>query len=123
MEAAYNDSAGVTRDFNLNLLSRLKRDLGADVQPERFEHRAFYNKPKGRIEMHLVSAEHQTIRLDHTEVELKPGETIHPENSYKYDLDQFKAIAAQAGWHRVAYWTDDEELFSVQYFETVSSAP
>ncbi len=117
LEAAYNDSEGVTRDFNLNLLSRLKRDLGADVQPERFEHRAFYNEPKGRIEMHLVSAEHQIIRLDHTEVELEPGETIHTENSYKFDLDQFEAIAAQAGWRRVAYWMDDQELFSVQYFE------
>ncbi len=117
LEAAYNDSEGVTRDFNLNLLSRLKRDLGADVRPERFEHRAFYNKPKGRIEMHLVSAEHQTIRLDHTEVELKRGETIHTENSYKFDLDQFRAIAEEAGWRRVAYWMDDEEFFSVQYFE------
>ena len=117
LEAAYNDSEGVTRDFNLNLLLRLQRELGADVQPEQFEHRAFYNEPKGRIEMHLVSAEHQVIRLDHTEVELKRGETIHTENSYKFDLDQFRAIAEEAGWRRVAYWMDDEEFFSVQYFE------
>lgn len=117
MEAAYNDSEGVTRDFNLNLLSRMQRDLGADVEPDRFEHRAFYNKPKGRIEMHLVSAEQQTIRLDHTKVEMEPGETIHTEVSYKYDLDQFKALAAEAGWRRVSYWTDEDELFSVQYFE------
>lgn len=87
------------------------------VEPERFEHRAFYNKPMGRIEMHLVSAEQQTIRLDHTEVELRPGETIHTENSYKFDLEQFREMAAEAGWHRVAYWTDVEELFNVQYFE------
>ncbi len=76
LEAAYNDSEGVTRDFNLNLLSRLKRDLGADVQPERFEHRAFYNKPKGRIEMHLVSTERHTIRLERTEIVLEDCETI-----------------------------------------------
>jgi dimethylhistidine N-methyltransferase len=117
MEAAYNDRAGVTRAFNMNMLSRLKNDLGADVRPERFEHRAFYNTDLSRIEMHLVSTEQQTIRLDHTEIELKPGETIHTENSYKYDLEQFAAIAAQSGWHRAAYWTDDEMLFSVQYFE------
>ena len=118
LEAAYNDRAGVTRAFNLNLLSRLKSDLGADVRPDRFEHRAFYNADEGRIEMHLVSTQRQTIRLDHTVIELKPGETIHTENSYKYDLEQFAAIAARSGWRRAAYWTDDQELFSVQYFES-----
>ena len=118
LEAAYNDRAGVTRAFNLNLLWRLKSDLGADVRPDRFEHRAFYNADEGRIEMHLVSTERQTIRLDHTVIELKPGETIHTENSYKYDLEQFAAIAARSGWRRAAYWTDDQGLFSVQYFET-----
>ncbi len=120
LEAAYNDRAGVTRAFNLNLLSRLKSDLGADVRPDRFEHRAFYNADEGRIEMHLVSTERQTIRLDHTVIELKPGETIHTENSYKYDLEQFAAIAARSGWRRVACWTDDQELFSVQYYEAIS---
>ena len=118
LEAAYNDRAGVTRAFNLNLLWRLKSDLGADVRPDRFEHRAFYNADEGRIEMHLVSTVRQTIRLDHTVIELKPGETIHTENSYKYDLEQFAAIAARSGWRRAAYWTDDQGLFSVQYFET-----
>ncbi len=118
LEAAYNDRAGVTRAFNLNLLSRLQNDLGADVRPDRFEHRAFYNADEGRIEMHLVSTERQTIRLDHTVIELKPGETIHTENSYKYDLDQFAAIAARSGWRRAAYWTDDKRLFSVQYFKS-----
>lgn len=117
LEAAYNDSRGVTRDFNMNLLVRLRRELGADVEPDRFEHHAFYNDAEGRIEMHLVSSERQTIRLDHTEVELERGETIHTENSYKFDLDQFRFMAAAAGWRRCAYWTDDERLFSVQYFE------
>ena len=117
LEAAYNDRAGVTRDFNMNMLRRLKRELGADVEPDRFEHRAFYNDAEGRIEMHLVSSTQQTIRLDHTEVEFQPGETIHTENCYKFDLDQFRDMAASAGWRRRMYWTDDEGLFSVQYFE------
>ncbi len=117
LEAAYNDRAGVTRDFNMNMLLRLRRELGADVEPGRFEHRAFYNDAEGRIEMHLVSSAQQTIRLDHTTVELAPGETIHTENSYKFDLEQFREVAADAGWKRRAYWTDDEQLFSVQFFE------
>ena len=101
----------------MNILLRLRRELGADVEPDRFEHRAFYNDAEGRIEMHLVSNERQTIRLDHTTVELAPGETIHTENSYKFDLEQFRGIAADAGWKRRAYWMDDEQLFSVQFFE------
>ncbi len=117
LEAAYNDRAGVTRDFNMNLLLRLRRELGADVEPDRFEHLAFYNDAEGRIEMHLVSSEQQTIRLDHTEVELEPGEMIHTENCYKFDLDQFREMAWAAGWQRRAYWTDEKQLFSVQYFE------
>jgi dimethylhistidine N-methyltransferase len=115
LEAAYNDREGVTRDFNLNLLVRLRDELGADVRVDRFEHRAFYNESEGRIEMHLVSMERQTIRLDHTEVHFEPGETIHTENSYKFDLEQFRALAESAGWRRAAYWTDENEYFSVQY--------
>jgi dimethylhistidine N-methyltransferase len=117
LEAAYNDAEGVTRDFNLNLLVRLRDELGADVQVDRFEHRAFYNESESRIEMHLVSTERQTIRLDHTEVHFEPGETIHTESSYKFDLDQFRKLAAEAGWRRAAFWTDENDYFSVQYCE------
>ncbi|MHC4416153.1 MAG: L-histidine N(alpha)-methyltransferase [Planctomycetota bacterium] len=118
LEEAYNDQQGVTRAFNLNLLSRLRRELHADVCVDGFEHRAFYNEAEGRIEMHLVSKVRQSVRLNHTQVEFTPGETIHTENSYKYDLEQFRRMAAQAGWKRAAYWTDEDDLFSVQYYET-----
>ncbi|MHC4827057.1 MAG: L-histidine N(alpha)-methyltransferase [Planctomycetota bacterium] len=107
LEAAYNDRHGVTRAFNLNMLERLRNELGADVRVDRFQHRAFYNEAEGRIEMHLVSTERQTVCLDHTEVRLEAGETIHTENSYKYDLEQFRALTTAAGWRRVAYWTDE----------------
>jgi dimethylhistidine N-methyltransferase len=117
LEAAYNDHQGVTRAFNLNMLDRMRRELDADVSVDRFEHRAFYNEAEGRIEMHLVSTERQTVCLDHTEVRFEAGETIHTENSYKYGLEQFRLLAAAAGWRRVAYWTDENEYFSVQYCE------
>lgn len=115
LEAAYNDREGVTRAFNLNILERLRTELDADVRVDRFEHRAFYNEAEGRIEMHLTSTERQTVRLDHTEVRFETGETIHTESSYKYDLDEFRELLAEAGWRRVECWTDEDEYFSVQY--------
>ena len=117
LEAAYNDRSGVTRAFNFNMLDRLRDELGADVNLDAFEHRAFYNEDKGRIEMHLVSEKIQTIRLRDIEVHFEAGETIHTENSYKYDLQEFNRLAAQGGWCRVKYWTDEKQYFSVQYFE------
>jgi dimethylhistidine N-methyltransferase len=117
LEAAYNDREGVTGAFNLNVLHRLRDELGAEVRVDRFEHRAFYNEAEGRIEMHLVSTEPQTIRLDHTDVRFEAGETIHTENSYKYDPEQFRALAASAGWRRATSWTDENAYFSVQYCE------
>jgi dimethylhistidine N-methyltransferase len=117
LEAAYNDQAGVTAEFNLNLLRRLQNELDADLNPDQFEHSAFYNRDEGRIEMHLTSKTEQTIELDGVEIGLKKGETIHTENSYKYGLDEFGALAGQAGFERKAVWTDDSDLFSVQFFE------
>lgn len=119
LEAAYNDEAGVTAEFNLNLLHRLQRELDADVQVDQFEHSAFYNDDEGRIELHLVSKTEQTIELDGVEIGFEKGETIHTENSYKYDLKEFDALAGQAGFERRAVWTDDSDLFSVQFFEVV----
>ncbi|MHC4767658.1 MAG: L-histidine N(alpha)-methyltransferase [Planctomycetota bacterium] len=117
LEAAYNDRQGVTRAFNLNMLKRMRNELDADIRVDRFEHHAFYNEAEGRIEMHLVSTERQTVCLNHTKVQFEAGETIHTENSYKYGLEQFRELAADAGWRRVTYWTDENEYFGVQYCE------
>jgi len=122
LEAAYNDRSGVTRAFNFNMLERLRDELGAEVDLDAFEHRAFYDEDKGRIEMHLVSERPQTIRLRDIEVYFEAGETIHTENSYKYDLEEFHRLAAKAGWSRVKYWTDEKRYFSVQYFELARHA-
>ena len=115
LNAAYNDSAGLTAQFNLNLLQRLHTELGAEVDPRGFRHRAFYNAGRGRIEMHLVSRRAQDIRLGGQRFHFAPGDGIHTENSYKYSVDEFHALARGAGLRPRQVWLDDERLFSVHY--------
>ena len=115
LEAAYNDPAGVTQAFNLNLLHRLQDELDADVDVDQFEHRAFFNAKKSRIEMHLMSTVAQTILLGNTEVKFNPGETIYTEHSYKYTDEMFAAIAHEGGFKEVQVWTDEDHLFSARY--------
>ena len=119
LHAAYNDSAGVTAAFNLNLLIRIKRELGADLDVEAFAHEAFFNKKKSRIEMHLKCLRAQEIKIDGQVFAFAEGETIHTENSHKYDLAEFKDFVRPAGFDVTAVWTDDQELFSVQYLEAI----
>ena len=114
---AYNDPAGVTAAFNLNLLARLNRELGADFDLGKFKHRAHYNVEYGRVEMHLVSQGKQTVTLGGNVIAFAKNETIHTENSHKYTLGEFRELAAGAGFKRVRVWTDPAELFSVQLFE------
>jgi L-histidine N-alpha-methyltransferase len=116
LEAAYNDALGVTAEFNRNVLVRLRDELDAEVDPDLFSHRAFYNHLLGRVEMHLVSTVPQVIRIGSVSISLQKGETIHTENSYKYDLEGFAALGRAAGLRRSALWTDPDLLFSVQYF-------
>lgn len=118
LNAAYNDSRGVTAAFNRNLLARINRDLGAEIDVESFAHEAFYSEALGRVEMHLVSTRDQTIRIDGHEIEFAEGESIHTENSYKYSIEEFAEIASRAGFTPTKVWTDEAELFSVHYFDT-----
>lgn len=114
LEAAYNDSRGVTAAFNKNMLVRLNRELNTDFNVDQFEHRAFYNEEEGRMEMHLVSRVPQTVHLDGTAIHFGEGETIHTENSYKYTPAEFASLVGE--WFEVRkMWTDPDELFSVQY--------
>ena len=110
---AYNDSAGVTAKFNLNLLIRMNRELGADFDLSGFEHRAFYNRDWHRIEMHLASLKRQSAMLCGRVIAFEKGETIHTENSYKYSLERFYALAARSGWSPQRSWTDAKAMFSV----------
>lgn len=115
LQAAYDDREGVTAEFNLNLLKRMNRELGSDFPVDRFHHRAVYDEERGRVEMHLVSEEDLTVRVGDKEFRFDAGETIHTENSYKFEVDQFAAQAARARLHVDRIWTDPEKLFSVQY--------
>jgi dimethylhistidine N-methyltransferase len=119
LEPAYADARGVTAAFNLNLLARINRELGADFVLKRFRHRAFYDEEHGRIEMHLVSLAAQSVRLAGRTFALAEGESICTEYSHKYSLADFRALAEAAGLQVRRVWTDEQGLFSVQYAEAV----
>lgn len=117
LERAYNDVAGVTAAFNLNMLTHLNQMLEGTFNVTRFEHHAFYNEEKGRIEMHLRSQLDQLVQVGDVTVPFKQGETIHTENSYKYSKEEFETLALKSGFHPVNCWIDDDERFSVHYLE------
>jgi dimethylhistidine N-methyltransferase len=120
IEAAYNDSRGVTRDFNLNLLARINRELGADFHLDAFRHHAFYNRRLACIEMHLVSLQSQTVHIDGEGFQLSRGESIRTERSYKYDLDQFRAWVRVTGLSVEKVWTDRQGFFAVLYLKLLN---
>jgi len=122
LQAAYDDSAGVTALFNLNLLSRINRELEADFDLSKWRHKAQYNEQDGRIEMHLVSLCDQTVSVNKNQFSFVKNETIHTENSYKYSADEFIALAARAGFQSDALWVDENKLFSVHLFRAQSGA-
>jgi len=117
LDAAYNDQAGVTAAFNLNILNRLRRDLDAELDAAGFRHQAFYNPRAGRVEMHLISRRSQTIVVDDQAFHFDEGETIHTENSYKYSIAEFRALVRRAGYRPRRVWTDPERLFSVHFLQ------
>ena len=110
---AYNDAAGVTARFNLNVLVRINRELGGNFDISGFVHRAIYNRERHRIEMHLISRKAQTVRVLGRSFSFRPGESIHTESSYKYSLDRFTAVARGSGWSVGRSWTDEARMFSV----------
>jgi dimethylhistidine N-methyltransferase len=111
--AAYNDAAGVTAAFNMNLLARLNRELRATFDLTQFRHEAVYNPREGRIEMYLVSERAQQAGLVGHTFAFAKGERVHTENSYKYTVDEFQSLARDAGWQPEEVWTDKDALFSV----------
>ena len=115
IEAAYNDRAGVTAEFTLNMLRRLNRDIGSNFNLSAFAHRAHYNPMAGRIETHLVSRCEQQVKVGRVNVPFHADEAIQVEYSCKYSLEDFAALAARAGLAVQQVWTDAERMFSVQY--------
>jgi dimethylhistidine N-methyltransferase len=120
IEAAYNDKAGVTAEFNLNLLAHINRETGANFDLSRWEHRAVYNSEAGRIEMYLISMTDQTVRIQDRQFHFRAGEKVLTEHSYKHTPEGFIALARQAGFNFVKLWMDDARLFGVFYFVTAT---
>ncbi len=117
LNQAYNDKQSVTAEFNLNLLNRINRELDGNFDIDSFEHRAFYNSRLGRIEMHLLSKRDQIITVGEQSICMTNGETIHTENSYKYSVEEFSALASQAGLAQISVWIDEQQLFSLHYYQ------
>jgi len=115
LDAAYNDAQGVTAAFNLNLLTRINREVGGTFDLARFRHRAFYDPKEGRIEMQLVSTERQVVRAAGASFDFSEGEAISTEYSYKYTIEEFQKLATDAGFVPTRVWTDEHHLFSVHY--------
>jgi len=118
LDLAYNDPEGYTAAFNLNLLARLNRELGADFDLAAFEHQAFYNVAGNRIEMHLRSLRSQRVRIGSSVFAFAADETIHTENSYKYTPQGFGQMARAAGFPGVRMWTDPDHLFGVFFLHS-----
>ena len=121
LEAAYDDSAGITALFNLNLLARINGELDGNFDLSKWQHKALYNDDIGRIEMHLVSQTNQIVNINGTPFNFAKSETIHTENSYKYTSDEFIALATKSGFQSDALWIDANNLFSVHLFRVQDS--
>lgn len=119
LDAAYNDAAGITAQFNLNLLQRINRELGADFDLLAWRHKAFYNEPVGRIEMHLISLCEQQVCVGQHQFIFATGETIHSESSYKYTTQEFIGLAQYAKLQSIDLWFDIDNLFSVHLFRVL----
>ena len=114
LEAAYNDALGVTSAFNLNVLTRINRELNANFDLRTFRHHAFYNEAMGRIEIYIESLADQRVRIEKLDLETQfaAGELIHTENSYKYDINGISRLAAETGFTLSRTWLDSQERFS-----------
>jgi dimethylhistidine N-methyltransferase len=120
IEAAYDDAAGVTAAFNLNLLQRINRELGGDVALDAFRHRAVWNNILGRIEMHLAAARDISFSVAGRRFVMAAGETIHTENSHKYYPEEVALLARVSGWEPIVAWSDPDHLFSLNLWETAA---
>jgi len=122
LNAAYNDALGVTAEFNLNLLRRINRELGAGFDLRAFRHHAFYNATRSRIEMHLICLRDQRVKIGGRAIRIRAGESIHTENSCKYSVEEFRRLARGAGFEPAGCWTDPQRLFAVHYLAVPQSS-
>lgn len=119
LEAAYNDSKGITAAFNINSLKHINNKLNADFNSQKFLHKAFFNEKEGRIEMRLMSTEAQKVKIADTEIDFQKGEEIRTEYSYKYSIHEFLELTDEI-FEPVTYWTDENNYFSVFYMKAAT---
>lgn len=117
---AYDDDAGVTAAFNMNVLVRINRELDADFNLDAFHHEARWNEDASQIEMHLVSDRDQTITIQDHQFKFDDGETIHTENSRKFSVDALTALSVPAGWSVSELWTDPDQLYGMLLLEATA---
>ena len=117
LQAAYDDAAGVTAAFNINLLTRINNELGGNFDIKQWQHKALYDEQKGRIEMHLISKTNQQVSIKGETFSFAKGQNIHTENSYKYTVKEFQELAQKANFKVCDVWTDNKNLFSVHLFK------
>jgi len=120
LHAAYNDSQGLTAQFNLNILTNINRELEGNFDIDQFYHHAPYNPVLGRIELHLISKKSQVVTVAGQEFNFREGESIHSENSHKYSIEDLRELSEAAGFKLKQTWTDSQKLFSVHYLELVN---
>lgn len=116
LERAYDDAQGVTAAFDLNLLARMNRELGADFRLSGFRHRAVWNRRLSRVEMHLESTADQVAHVGGVPILFRAGETVHTESAYKWESRAFDALAALAGWRPEQSWSDERAWFTVRLY-------
>ena len=114
LEAAYVDKKNCASRFNTNLLRRINRELGSDFNLNKFKHRAIFNRQQNRVEMHLVSLEHQTVNIKGHKIHFIKGESIHTKSAYKYTHLQFTQLLSAAGWQCGKHWVDSKNWYNLQ---------
>ena len=123
LERAYDDAAGVTAQFNLNLLERINRELDGTIPIEAFRHRAIWNDDRARIEMHLEAVRDVRFTVEDRPFEMAAGETIHTENSHKYGPRDARLLLRSGGWTPIAEWTDPDDQFALYLAEAQPPRP
>ena len=113
MEKAYNDSKGITAEFNKNILNGINKKIGSKFNIKNFEHKAYFNEKKKRIEMHLISRQNQNVSLKDYDLKILKGESIHTENSHKYSALEFEKLALSSGYKKIDFLTDKKKYFGI----------
>lgn len=113
LEKAYNDSEGITAMFNKNIFNNLNNKYGSNFDEKKFEHKAFFNSEKSRVEMHLISKVNHSVKIFDEKINFIMGESIHTENSYKYTYQSFQVLVESAGYKIQNFYSDEKSYFGI----------